>query len=71
MTPSIQIGPDLIAEEGCGVMSRVVTDIGLLSPWPMPSQVMYDDPTLISDCDNDLVIRDLLGNSCFTSIVIT
>ena len=52
---NIQIGPILIAEEDCGVTRRVVTDTGLSYPWPMLSQVMYGDPTLISTHDNDPV----------------
>jgi len=54
-TPSIQTGPDLIAEESCGVTTRVVTGIELLYPWHMRSQEMYGDPTLISTCASDLV----------------
>lgn len=55
MILNTQIGPLLIAEEDCGVMKWVVTDIGLLYQWPMLSQVMYGDPTLISAQDNDPV----------------
>lgn len=52
---NIQIGPILIVGEDCGVTGRAAMDIELLYPWPMLSQVMYGDPTLISALDSDPV----------------
>ena len=56
MIPSIQTGPNLIAEGDCGVTRGVTTDIGLSCLWLMLCQVMYGDPTLISAYDSDAVL---------------